>query len=71
MSKQVFHQVVGRMVTDAAFRTQVLGKGNKALSRYDLTSVEIQKLLALDLKTLEQLSMQITQPVTPKKFEIG
>jgi hypothetical protein len=71
MSKQAFHQVIGRMVTDAAFRGRVLEKGAKALSRYDLTASEIQKILALEPKTLEQVSEQINQRFTPKKFEIG
>jgi hypothetical protein len=71
MSKQAFHQVVGRMVVDAEFRSRVVEKGEKALSRYDLTATEIQKILALDVKTVEQLSQQINQRFTPKKFEIG
>jgi hypothetical protein len=71
MSKQAFHQVVGRMVVDAEFRSRVVEKGEKALSRYDLTATEIQKILALDVKTVEQLSEQINQRFTPKKFEIG
>jgi hypothetical protein len=71
MSKQVFHQVVGRMVADAAFRRRVFEQGTKALSRYELTASEIHKVLALDPKMIEQLSEQINQHFTPKKFEIG
>jgi len=71
MSKQAFHQVVGRMVVDPTFRSRVLGKGEKALARHELTAREIQKVLAMDPKMVEQLSEQISQRFTPKKFEIG
>lgn len=71
MSKQVFHQVVGRLVVDAAFRRRVFEQGAKALSRYELTASEIRKVLALDPKMIEQLSEQINQRFTPQKFEIG
>jgi hypothetical protein len=71
MSKQAFHQAVGRMVVDAEFRGRVFEKGEKALSRYDLTATETKKILALEVKALEQLSEQIHQRFTPKKFEIG
>jgi len=71
MSKQVFHQVVGRMVVDLTFRSRVFEKGEKALVRHDLTAREIQKVLAMDPKMVEQLSEQINQRFTPKKFEIG
>jgi hypothetical protein len=71
MSKQAFHQAVGRMVVDAEFRGRVFEKGEKARPRYDLTATETKKILALEVKALEQLAEQIQQRFTPKKFEIG
>ncbi|NTW00270.1 MAG: Franean1_4349 family RiPP [Oscillochloris sp.] len=56
MSQEVVQQVIGRAVTDAAFRQQLIDNAHEACKEYDLTAEELEALEALDADSLKMFA---------------
>jgi hypothetical protein len=53
MSQEVVQQVIGRAITDAEFRQQLIDNARAACAGYNLTEDEIEALEALDQDSLK------------------
>lgn len=53
MSQEAVQQVIGRAITDAEFRQQLIDDARAACSDYDLTEEELTALDALDAASLQ------------------
>jgi hypothetical protein len=53
MSQEVVQQVIGRAITDAEFRQQLIDNARAACAGYDLSEDEIAALEALDQDSLK------------------
>lgn len=53
MSQEVVQQVIGRAITDAEFRQQLIDNARAACAGYDLTEEELDALEALDQDSLK------------------
>ena len=53
MSQEVVQQVIGRAITDAEFRQQLIDDARAACAGYDLTEAELDALEALDQDSLK------------------
>jgi hypothetical protein len=53
MSQEAVQQVIGRAITDAEFRQQLIDDAHAACTDYDLTEEELTALDALDADSLQ------------------
>jgi hypothetical protein len=53
MSHEVVQQIIGRAVTDAEFRQQLIDNARTACAGYDLTEEELDALEALDQESMQ------------------
>jgi hypothetical protein len=53
MSAEAVQQVIGRAITDAQFRQQLIDNARAACQGYDLTDEELDALEALDAESMK------------------
>jgi hypothetical protein len=53
MSAEAVQQVIGRAITDAAFRQQLIDDARAACQGYDLSDDELDALEALDAESMK------------------
>jgi hypothetical protein len=53
MSLEAVQQIIGRAITDAEFRQQLIDDARSACAGYDLTDDELNALEALDQESLK------------------
>ncbi len=53
MSQEAVQQVIGRAITDAEFRQQLIDNARAACAGYDLSEDELDALEALDQESLK------------------
>jgi hypothetical protein len=53
MSQQVVQQIIGRAITDAEFRQQLIDNARAACAGYELTDDELDALEALDQESMK------------------
>jgi len=53
MSQQVVQQIIGRAITDAEFRQQLIDNARAACVGYELTDDELDALEALDQESMK------------------
>lgn len=68
MSTEAVHQVIGRAVTDAAFRKLLFADPEEALSQYDLTEEERAALAELEEEAVSAFGNQLSERITKGKF---
>ncbi len=68
MSIEVVHQIIGRAVTDEAFRKLLFANPEEALKGYDLTDEEREALTDLDEEEVSAFSNQLSERITKGKF---
>jgi hypothetical protein len=56
MSHEVVQQVIGRAITDAEFRQQLIDNARAACAGYDLTDDELDALEALDQESMQSFA---------------
>lgn len=56
MSMEVVQQILGRALTDAAFRQKLIDNARTACVGYDLTEEELNALEALDANSLQSFA---------------
>lgn len=56
MSQEVVQQIIGRAVTDAEFRQQLIDNARAACAGYDLSTEELDALEALDSESLKSFA---------------
>ena len=56
MSRQALEAIIGRAVTDGAFRNTLFAQPDVALAGYDLTASEIASLKAIDFETMDSFA---------------
>jgi hypothetical protein len=59
MSQDAVQQVIGRAITDAEFRQQLIADARAACADYDLTEEELTALDALDGDNLQAFAGQL------------
>ncbi|EFO81008.1 hypothetical protein OSCT_1111 [Oscillochloris trichoides DG-6] len=64
MSQEVVQQIIGRAVTDAAFRQQLIDNAKEACKGYDLTPEELEALEALDAESLKAFAGSLDVRIT-------
>jgi hypothetical protein len=64
MSRQALEAVIGRAVTDGAFRDALFARPDATLAEYDLTGAEIASLKALDFETLDSFAGMLDERVS-------
>jgi hypothetical protein len=64
MSQEAVQQVIGRAVTDAAFRQQLIDNAHEACKGYDLTPEELEALEALDTASLKAFAGSLDIRIT-------
>ncbi|MEI7769532.1 MAG: Franean1_4349 family RiPP [Chloroflexales bacterium] len=64
MSQEAVQQVIGRAVTDAAFRQQLIDNAHEACKGYDLTAEEISALEALDAESMKAFAGSLDIRIT-------
>lgn len=70
MSIEAVHQVIGRAVTDEAFRKLLFENPDAALQGFDLTDEERAALADLDEEEVSAFSNQLSQRITKGKLII-
>ena len=53
MSQQVVQQIIGRAITDAEFRQQLIDNARAACAGYELSDDELDALEALDQESMK------------------
>lgn len=53
MSAEAVQQIIGRAITDAEFRQQLIDNARTACKDYDLTTEELDALEALDAESMK------------------
>lgn len=56
MSQEAVERVLGRALTDAEFRQQLIDDARAACQGYDLTEEELEALEGLDAESLQQFA---------------
>lgn len=56
MSQEAVQQVIGRAITDAEFRQQLIDNARAACQGYELTEEELNALEALDQNSLKMFA---------------
>ncbi|WP_129630622.1 Franean1_4349 family RiPP [Candidatus Oscillochloris fontis] len=64
MSQEAVQQIIGRAVTDAAFRQQLIDNAKAACKGYDLTPEELEALEALDAESLKVFAGSLDVRIT-------
>ncbi|MEI7643945.1 MAG: Franean1_4349 family RiPP [Chloroflexales bacterium] len=64
MSQEAVQQIIGRAVTDAAFRQQLIDNAHEACKEYDLTPEELSALEALDAASLKAFAGSLDVRIT-------
>jgi len=64
MSKQALEAVIGRAVTDGAFRSALFARPDVALAGYDLTAGEMASLKAIDFETMDSFAGVLDERVS-------
>lgn len=64
MSQQVVEIIIGKAVTDAAFRKQLFEDADSALKGYDLTSEEIAALKAIEKEAIEKFAGELDERIS-------
>jgi hypothetical protein len=64
MSQEAVQQIIGRAVTDAAFRQQLIDNAHEACKGYDLTPEELAALEALDAASLKAFAGSLDVRIT-------
>ncbi len=68
MSKEAVQTVIGRAVTDAAFRQVLFAEPEKALTGYDLSRDEIAALQALDAEEMAAFAGSLEARISKSMF---
>jgi hypothetical protein len=64
MSQQAVEQIIGRAVTDVAFRQALIDNAAEACQGYDLTADELAALEALDQQSLVAFAGTLDERIT-------
>ena len=64
MSQSEVERVIGRAVTDAAFRKALIENAREACKGYDLTEDELNALEALDAESLANFAGTLDERIT-------
>lgn len=64
MSQQALQAVIGRAVTDGAFRDALFARPDATLAEYDLTGAETTALRAIDFETLDSFANVLGERVS-------
>ncbi len=64
MSQELVEIIIGRAVTDAAFRIQLFADPESALKDYDLTSEEISALKAIEKEAIEKFAGELDERIS-------
>jgi hypothetical protein len=64
MSKQAMEAIIGRAVTDGAFRNALFARPDVALAGYDLTEGETASLKAIDFETMDSFAGVLDERVS-------
>ncbi|MBN1873526.1 MAG: Franean1_4349 family RiPP [Anaerolineae bacterium] len=68
MSKEVVQMVIGRAVTEPAFRKQLFTNPERALKNYDLTQEEIAALKTINAEHLENFVGGLDERISKGKI---
>ena len=66
MSQSEVERVIGRAVTDEAFRKQLIDNAREACKGYDLTDEEIEALEKLDTESLQAFAGSLDRRISKK-----
>ncbi|NJN18427.1 MAG: Franean1_4349 family RiPP [Oscillochloris sp.] len=64
MSQEAVQAVIGRAVTDAAFRQRLIDNAHEACQGYDLTTEELEALEALDAQSLAEFAGKLDSRIS-------
>jgi hypothetical protein len=68
MTKSSVEQIIGRMITDEAFRKSFFKNPQKALEGYDLNPEELAALLKTKIEDVEGFSRKLDERITKGKI---
>lgn len=64
MSAEAVQQIIGRAITDAEFRQQLIDDARAACAGYDLTAEELDALEALDAESMKTFAGTLDSRLT-------
>jgi hypothetical protein len=64
MSQQVVEMIIGKAVTDAAFRKQLFEDPDTALKGYDLLPEELEALKAIEKEAIEKFAGELDERIS-------
>ena len=70
MYQTAVEQIIGRAATDSEFRSLLFSEPDRALSEYELTPEERQKILAMQPADVEQFAARLDKTIKRTKLEI-
>jgi hypothetical protein len=68
MTKASVEQIIGRIITDEAFRKAFFAGPEKALEGYDLSPEELAALLKTKIEDVEGFSRKLDERITKGKI---